>query len=138
MTEAVYLNGAPVVGLGDANISVSNPIIYTPFIGYVVGATGGGVLGSLVSKKSRISTGVGTALGGFGGMIAGVWLGRAIASTSPKAKEGDRQRRAAGLLERFRGKGEPLDVQEAAWLVDFFTSIDRKDLAREVASAYAP
>ncbi len=137
MTERVRMNGVPVVGFGDANISVSNPIIYTPFIGYVVGAAGGAVLGSLI-HKSRISTGVGTALGGLGGIAIGAWLGRAIASTSPKAKEGERQRRAAGLLDRFRGKGEPLNVQEAAWLIDFFTSIDRKDLAREVATAYAP
>ncbi len=137
MTERVSMNGIPVVGFGDANISVSNPLLYAPLIGYVVGTTGGAVLGSLVSK-SRISTGVGTALGGLGGIAIGVSLGRTIASTTPKAKEGERQRRAAGLLDRFRGKGEPLDVQEAAWLVDFFISIDRKDLAREIASAYAP
>ncbi len=71
MTEAVYLGSTPVVGFGDANISISNPLIYTPFVGYIVGATGGGLLGSLVSKKSRISTGVGTALGGFAGMAVG-------------------------------------------------------------------
>jgi hypothetical protein len=71
MTEHISMNGAPVVGFGDANISISNPLIYTPFIGYVVGAAGGGVLGSLVSKKSRVSTGVGTALGGFVGMAVG-------------------------------------------------------------------
>lgn len=71
MTEHIFMNGAPVVGFGDANISISNPLIYTPFVGYIVGATGGGVLGSLVSKKSRVSTGVGTALGGFAGMAVG-------------------------------------------------------------------
>ena len=69
--EHISMNGVPVVGFGDANISISNPLIYTPFVGYIVGATGGGVLGSLVSKKSRISTGVGTALGGFAGMAVG-------------------------------------------------------------------
>lgn len=72
MTERVSMNGAPVVGFGDANISITNPLIYTPFVGYIVGAAGGGVLGSLVSKKRRaLSTGIGTALGGFGGMAIG-------------------------------------------------------------------
>lgn len=68
--------------------------------------------------------------------LGGLALWSAVASASPKAKEGERQRRAAGLLERFRGKGEPLNIGEAAWLVEFFISIDRKDLALEVARAY--
>ena len=76
--ECISLNGAPVVGFGDANLSISNPVIYAPFVGYVIGAAGGGVLGSLVSKKRRaLSTGIGTALGGFAGMTVGGRIGLA-------------------------------------------------------------
>ena len=70
MTERISMNGTPVVGFGDANISITNPLIYAPFIGYVVGAGTGAVIGSYI-HKSRVSTGVGTALGGFAGMAVG-------------------------------------------------------------------
>ncbi len=69
ISERISRAGAPVIGFGDADISVGNPLIKDPFIGFVAGAVGGAMLGSLAEKK--VWTAVGTAVGAFSGLIVG-------------------------------------------------------------------
>ena len=67
MNEQVSLNGAPVVGFG----ATSHPgageafLWYSPLIGLVGGAVGGGYLGS----KSRYGTTIGAVAGGVAGTV---------------------------------------------------------------------
>lgn len=69
MNEQIYLNGAPVVGFGDAEL-LGNPAVTRSTVGYFVGAATGGAVGSWISK-SRWSTGIGVAVGGLVGGVIG-------------------------------------------------------------------
>jgi hypothetical protein len=79
MHEQMFLNGAPTVGFGDADLSVRNPIVWKPLAGFLVGSIGGALLGSLVNK------GVGTAVGTIGGGLGGAMAGGALAREDIRA-----------------------------------------------------
>lgn len=91
MHEQVFLNGAPVVGFGDADLSVGNPIVWKPFVGYLVGSIGGAVAGSFIKK------GVGTAVGAIGGGLGGIIAGAALYLRGERAAVAERK---AGDAER--------------------------------------
>lgn len=72
-------NGVPVVGFGDAEMTIASPIVYEPrhevtasAIGYVVGAVAGAVLGNYVKQ------GLGTAIGSIVGGAVGTFSGAAL------------------------------------------------------------
>jgi hypothetical protein len=65
----IMRNGCAVVGFGDADISVANPIINRPLVGFLVGVTGGAILGSLTKKTVWIAAGA--IAGGIGGAVGG-------------------------------------------------------------------
>lgn len=72
MNEQVFLGGRPVVGFGDADISIANPIIARPLVGFLVGSVAGALVGTFVQKP--IGTYLGTMVGGFGGLMVGAGL----------------------------------------------------------------
>ena len=65
-------NGMPVIGFGDAEMTIASPIVYEPAIGYVIGAVVGAVLGNHVKQ------GLGTAIGSIVGGAAGTFSGAAL------------------------------------------------------------
>jgi hypothetical protein len=72
MNEQVFLNGAPVVGFGDAESELAHERATAPatIAGFFVGAIGGAVLGNVVHKGAVGAT-VGTIVGGVGGLLGG-------------------------------------------------------------------
>lgn len=68
MNEQISLNGAPVVGFGDAEL-LGSPFVTRPTIGFIAGVVGGAVLGSFTKKPVWIATG--TVVGGISGVVAG-------------------------------------------------------------------
>jgi hypothetical protein len=71
MHEQISLGGAPVVGFGDANLSVANPMFFVPILGIIGGAAGGALLGH---KVGAVTTAVGAVVGGLVGGAGGIML----------------------------------------------------------------
>jgi hypothetical protein len=86
MREQIFLGGAPVVGFGDADLSVANPMFFVPILGIIGGAAGGALLGH---KKGGVAAAAGAVVGGLVGGAGGIMLvslvgRRAIPTTTPK------------------------------------------------------
>lgn len=77
-------NGVPVVGFGDADISVGNPVIKYPFIGLLIGTAGGAAIGSRAKNKGT-GAAIGAIAGSVGGLVTGIAIGEHVAHVNAKA-----------------------------------------------------
>lgn len=83
--ERISINGAPVVGFGDAASEKKQleSVFIPPLVGFLAGSIGGAVLGSLVKKG--VGTAVGTIAGGVGGAAVGLVVGYHLAHSTGAA-----------------------------------------------------